>query len=143
MIQQLKDETKEDIKQRDWCTKTYFENSEEKAEIKWLIKNNEAAIVKLENRIDKLTESIEDTEKEMVDTKEQMAKMLDARTEENGKFKQGKKDDEDAIGLLEEAIEALTAYYKENKIEMGPIQGAAKALLLEEPEFEKSEFQAP
>merc|ERR1719359_1485687 len=65
LIQVLKDEEKEDIKQRDWCKKQYFENSEEKAELKWLIKNNHAHILKLEELIAKLTETLEDTEKEI------------------------------------------------------------------------------
>merc|ERR1719146_73411 len=141
MIQVLKDEEREDIKQRDWCKKQYFENSEEKAELKWLIKNNEAMITKLDDLIAKLTETLEDTEKEIEATKEQMAKMTEERTDENDAFKSAKKDDEDAIALLEQAIEALSAYYKKNKIEMGSIQGSVK--LLQEPEFEVSKWQAP
>merc|ERR1719159_2118957 len=141
MIQVLKDEEQDDIKQRDWCKKQYFENSEEKAELKWLIKNNEAMIVKLDDLIAKLTETLEDTVKEIDATKEQMAKMTEERTDENDAFKEAKKDDEDAIALLEQAIEALSAYYKKNKIEMGPVQGSVK--LLQEPEFEVSKWQAP
>merc|ERR1719194_130834 len=117
MIQVLKEEEKDDIKQRDWCKKQYFENSEEKKELKWLIKNNEAMIVKLDDLIAKLTETLEDTEKEIEATKEQMAKMTEERTDENDAFKAAKKDDEDEIALLEQAIEALSAYYKKNKIE--------------------------
>merc|ERR1719405_474026 len=59
MIQELKDEEKEDIKQRDWCKDEYHSNSEEYAEVKWLIKNNEAMIVKLTGVIEKLVEEIE------------------------------------------------------------------------------------
>merc|ERR1719161_1769202 len=141
MIQVLKEEEQDDIKQRDWCKKQYFENSEEKAELKWLIKNNEAMIVKLDDLIAKLTETLEDTVKEIDATKEQMAKMTEERTDENDAFKAAKKDDEDAIALLEQAIEALSSYYKKNKIEMGPVQGSVK--LLQEPEFEVSKWQGP
>merc|ERR1719456_741451 len=141
MIQTLKDEEADDIKQRDWCKKTFFENDEEKAELKWLIKRNEAMIVKLEKTIAKLTETLEDTVKEIEATKEQMRKMTEERTDENDAFKSAKKDDEDAIALLEQAIEALSSYYKKNKIEMGPIQGSVK--LIQEPEFEVSKWQAP
>merc|ERR1719160_637938 len=141
MIQVLKEEEQDDIKQRDWGKKNYFENSEEKAELKWLIKNNEAMITKLDDLIAKLTETLEDTEKEIEATKEQMAKMTEERTDENDAFKSAKKDDEDAIALLEQAIEALSAYYKKNKIDMGPVQGSVK--LLQEPEFGVSKWQAP
>merc|ERR1719146_542268 len=141
MIQVLKDEEQEDIKQRDWCKKEYFENSEEKAELKWLIKNNHAHILKLEELIAKLTETLEDTEKEIRLTQEQMEQMTIERTNENEAFLAAKKDDQDAIALLEQAIEALSSYYKKNKIEMGPIQGSVK--LIQEPEFEVSKWQAP
>merc|ERR1719160_1726220 len=113
MIQVLKDEEAEDIKQRDWCKKSYHENAQEKAELKWLIKRNEAMIVKLEKKIDLLIENIEDTVKEIALTKEQMKKMTEERTDENEAFKSAKKDDEDAIALLEQAIDAGRVLQKE------------------------------
>merc|ERR1719230_476414 len=51
-------------------------------------------------------------------------------------------DDEGAVKLLAAAIESMTAFYKNNKIGMGDIQGAAKALV-QEPTFEVSADQAP
>merc|ERR1719160_1384234 len=73
-------------------------------------------------------------------TKKELEDMEKERTEENDAFKQAKSDDENAIALIEKAIEALSGYYKDNKIEMGPIQGSVK--LLQEPEFDKGD-QAP
>merc|ERR1719272_296168 len=98
IIKDLKDEEADDIKQRDWCKTEYHENSEQKSEIKWHIKRNEAAIVKMEEIIQRLIENIEDTEKD--------------------DFKVAKKDDEAAIGLLEKTVDILSAYYKKNKIKM-------------------------
>jgi len=131
----MKDEAKEDIKQRDWCTKEYFENSETKAEVKWLIEKNEAAIVKLEELVASLTETLEDTAKEITNTEDLMKKMTGERKDENDDFLAAKKDDEDAIALLEQAVEALGAFYKNNKIELGPIQGSGSGLI-QEPEFD-------
>merc|ERR1719160_1298561 len=68
-------------------------------------------------------------------TKKELEDMEKERTEENDAFKQAKSDDENAIALIEKAIETLSGYYKDNKIEMGPIQGSVK--LLQEPEFKK------
>merc|ERR1719272_1097207 len=132
IIQDLKDEEKDDIKQRDWCKTEYHENSEQKSEIKWHIKRNEAAIVKMEEIIQRLIENIEDTEKEITNTEDQMKQMTEERKEENDDFKAAKKDDEAAIGLLEKTVEILSAYYKKNKIKM-----------LQEPEFAVSKDQAP
>merc|ERR1719156_457097 len=72
MIQTLKDEEAEDIKQRDWCKDEYQDNSEEKAELKWKIKNNEAMIVKLTKVIESLIEEIKRTVEEIEATKDQI-----------------------------------------------------------------------
>merc|ERR1719424_1281564 len=140
MIQVLKDEGQDDIKQRDWCKEEYHAKAQEKAETKWLIKRNEATITKLQKTIDLLVENIEDTEKEIELTKEQMKKMTEERTDENDAFKEAKSDDEGAIKLLGMAIEALSGFYKKNDVDMGPIEGSIK--LLQEPEFEVDKFQA-
>merc|ERR1719217_1545596 len=112
----------------------------DKAEIEWLIKRNEAAITKIEDTLAKIQEAIEDTQKSITETKKQLEDMEKERTEENQAFTDAKTDDENAIKLIEQAIEALSAYYKDNKIELGPIQGSVK--LLQEPEFDKGD-QAP
>merc|ERR1719245_1917299 len=66
--------------------------------------------------------------------------MTKQRKEENEAFHSAKDDDQAAIKLLEAARDALSKYYKKNKIEMGPIQGSVK--LLQKP-FDVYEEQAP
>jgi hypothetical protein len=141
MIEELKEEEKDDIKQRDWCKDEYQENSEEKAELKWLIKNNEAMIVKLTKIIESLIEEIDKTVEEIKETEEQIKQMEAQRKEEHEEFKVVKKDDEDAIGLLQKAVEVLGEYYEKAGVDMGPVQGSSK--LLQEPEFAISDDQAP
>jgi len=134
MLATLKSEEGEDIQQRDWCKDEYHENAEEKAELKWLIVRNEAVIEKLDQKIDELTKNIEDTVKEITATKDQIKKMEDERVEEHDEFKHAKADDEDATKLLSQAIEALSKYYKNSKVEMD---------LLQQPKFEVSQWDAP
>merc|ERR1719379_907870 len=141
IIQTLKNEEKEDIKQRDWCKDEYQENSEEKAELKWLIKNNEAMIVKLTKIIESLIEEIDKTVEEIKATEEQIKQMEEQRKSEHEEFKVTKKDDEDAIALLQKAVEVLGEYYEKAGVDMGPVQGSSK--LLQEPEFAISDDQAP
>merc|ERR1719387_2897082 len=141
MIKELKEEEASDIKQRDWCKDEYQEISEEKAELDWLIKNNEAMIVKLTEIIESLIEEIDKTVAEIDATKEQIAQMEDERKAEHEEFQVAKADDEAAIALLEKTVEVLSAYYNKNKIDMGPIQGSMK--LIQGPEFEISDDQAP
>jgi len=141
MIAELKAEEADDIKQRDWCKDEYQEISEEKAELDWLIKNNEAMIVKLTAIIESLIEEIDATVKEIDDTKKAIEQMEDERKAEHEEFQIAKKDDEDAIALLTKTVEVLGAYYKKEKIEMGPIQGSMK--LMQEPEFAIDDDNAP
>merc|ERR1719181_1664400 len=68
--------------------------------------------------------------------------MTDERKQENQAFLNAKKDDENAVDLLEQAKKALASYYKKNGIEIGEIQGSVK-LLQDEPVFERSADDAP
>merc|ERR1719261_535959 len=142
MIKVLKDEEAEDVDQRDWCKETTFEKENEKSRYEYKIEKTEAKIVKLTEKKEELEAAIIETDAQILTTHEDLAEMEATRTEENGQFKQAKSDDEAAIELLGQAIEHLSAYYKNNKIEMGPIQGSVKGLL-QEPEFDVSPDQAP
>jgi len=141
MMQELKDEGAEDIKQRDWCKDEYQKNSEEKKQLKWLIKNNDAMITKLENTIEKLIGEIKKTVEEIEVTEDQIKKMEDERKAEHKEFQTAKKDDEMAIELLQKTVEVLSSYHKKHKTGMGPIQGSMK--LLQDPEFKRSRWEAP
>merc|ERR1719261_289117 len=142
MIKVLKDEEAEDIEQRDWCKETTFEKENEKSRYEYKIEKTEAKIVKLTEKKEELEAAIIETDAQILTTHEDLNEMEATRTEENAQFKQAKSDDEAAIELLGQAIEHLSAYYKNNKIEMGPIQGSVKGLL-QEPEFDVSPDQAP
>merc|ERR1712032_1597075 len=72
--------------------------------------------------------------------------MKRVRTEENTEFLNAKKDDEDAIVLLEEAKQIMKDFYKNHSIEVGQIQGEKKEsaeLLQQGPEFAKNNDTAP
>lgn len=133
MIQDLKDEEAKDIKDRDWCKDEYHENSEEKAETKWLIEKNNAQISKLENTIMSLDGDIIKTVEDIETTKGQIKQMEDERKDEHSDFQAAKKDDEMAIAILTKALQALSKF--------AMVQGSME--LLQEPEFAVSESQAP
>merc|ERR550514_2401115 len=48
-----------------------------------------------------------------------MAEALATRNEENSDFKAALKDDTDAVALLASALDALTSFYKNNKLPLG------------------------
>merc|ERR1719194_215308 len=115
MIQTLKDEGQEDIKQRDWCIAERD------------LENNKEA-------------DVEKTEKAKEDLEDDMAQALEDRTDENAAFHSAKEDDEKAIGLLEDAIAALAAYGENNALVQVPKKHEKGK---KQPEFEVSPDQAP
>merc|ERR1719171_2366380 len=98
--------------------------------------------MKLQSKLAELEATRQATIAQIQETKADIQKMEDTRNEEHAAYETAKSDDEGAAKLLAAAIESMTAFYKNNKIEMGPIQGAARALV-QEPVFEVSADQAP
>merc|ERR550537_1511426 len=103
MVQVLQDEETEDIDQRDWCKETTF------------VKETEAS---------RYAYKIEKTDAKILATQEEVAAMEAARTADNGAFLQAKADDEAAAQLLGVAIGHLSAFYKNEGIDQGEIQGS-------------------
>jgi len=140
IIQNLKDEEAADIQKRDECKDQYLSLESSIKDLKWKIKKNDAKIDKLEKLIQEHTDEKVKTIEEIDAVVAQMEAMTKQRKQENEAFHSAKEDDQAAIKLLEAARDALSKYYKKNKIEMGPLQGSVK--LLQKP-FEVSEDQAP
>merc|ERR1719359_1120050 len=124
MLQTLKDEEAEDIKQRDWCIEERDTERNNRDDLLYDIKQ-------LENKIN---EEKDATEKAKEDLLDDMAQAKADREEENANFLAAKADDEKAIGLLEDATAAMSTYGENNL-----------ALLQKrrQPVFEVSEDQAP
>merc|ERR1719353_736221 len=118
MIQNLKDEGREDIKQRDWCIAERNLENNKKEDLEYDIAQLEAKIERAETKKAGLEADVEKTEKAKEDH-----------------------DDEKAIGLLENAIAALAAYGENNALVQVPKKHEKKGK--KQPEFEVSPDQAP
>jgi len=138
MVEDLKAEQTADIAKRDQCVEEYHKINSTTADLKWKIEVNEATIGKLSALIEKLNGEVLETSGQIEDVKAQIVEMKDQRKAENDAFLEAKKDDEDAIVLLNQAKDAISAYYAEHNIDLGKIQ-----LVQQEPEFKKSQDQAP
>jgi hypothetical protein len=130
MISILGEEEQEDIEQRDWCIAEQNNQTNHKENLEYAISQLQAKITAAEEKKAKLEAEKVDTEKKMADLKEAMDEALADRTAENEAFTGAKQDDLNAIELLGQAIEALSAYGSNNA-------------LLQQPEFAVSEDQAP
>ena len=72
-----------------------------------------------------------------------MAEISKQRKEDHAAFLHAKDGDEQTIELLTQAKDALMKYYKDNGIEMGPLQRSVQGALMQEPVFERHDERAP
>merc|ERR1719321_1943602 len=119
-----------------------FKNEQEASRYEYKIERTDAKIMKLTSKLEELEGTLQATVASILNTKDDIKAMEDARKEQHAAFESAKSDDEGAVKLLAAAIESMTAFYKNNKIGMGEIQGAAQALQ-KGPVFEVSADQAP
>merc|ERR1719313_3083978 len=142
MMATLKEEEKGDIEQRDWCKEETFKNEQEASRYEYKIERTDAKIMKLTSKLEELEVTLQATIASILATKDDISAMEDARKEQHAAFESAKSDDEGAVKLLAAAIESMSAFYKNNKIDQGEIQGAAQAFV-QQPVFEVSADQAP
>merc|ERR1719326_182427 len=119
--QDLRDDQKKDTVTLDNC-------KEEIHQLNLIIDNQTHTIKRYGWKIDKLTGKIEDTQvkidkaaENVESILEMQAKLLAEREDEHVEYTSEKSDDEAAIKVLEKAIEAMSAFYKKNDIELGPL----------------------
>jgi chromosome segregation ATPase len=133
IMQNLRDEETADINKRDECKDKFQEIASTVGDLEWKIEKNEAKIDKLAKLIAEHQAEKAKTIEEISSVEAQMEAMTTQRKQENESFKNAKQDDKDAIALLEAAKDAISKFYKENKM---PVE------LLQKP-FAVSEDQAP
>jgi len=133
MLKTLEEEGADDLAKKEQCQDEYQQITKTVNKLDWKIKNNVAKITKLKALIELRTKEKEDTIQKIKETKQYIADIIAERKEENEAYLQAKKDDEDAIALLEKAKVAMAKYYEENGI----------SLLSQEPEFTRSADDAP
>jgi chromosome segregation ATPase len=144
MIENIRKEEKEDVAAKDNC-----DEMENKAKAK---KNDlQSEINTLTNQINKLNtrkanneQGITDTINDMEAQKQMMEAALSSRNVEHEKFVDALKDDEAAVALLGQAMEALASYEKNNKDALGLLQSKKSKKGPEgQPEYTIDEDKAP
>jgi len=138
MIATLRQENLDDIDKRDECIEEYKNIDSTLKDHAWKIEVNEAKIAKYESQIEAAEKEKAETIKTMEELNQTMIEMKTQRTTENQEFLQAKSDDEQAIVLLKQAVDALMKYHDNNNVTIGPLE-----LVQQGPEFEKSADQAP
>merc|ERR1719160_597271 len=134
MMETIKEEEKADIRKKDWCKDEIHKNEQEAARYEYKVEKKDALIGRLKAKIDEMEQTLVKTIEEIQSTKKDIEQMEDERKAEHAEYQEAKKDDEGAVVLLTNAIEALGSFYKNNP---------AEAEFLQQPEFERSPDLAP
>mmetsp|Transcript_115416 Transcript_115416/g.181608 ORF Transcript_115416/g.181608 Transcript_115416/m.181608 type:complete len:743 (-) Transcript_115416:88-2316(-) len=133
MLELITEEGKSDKENLDWCNKEREENEAS-------LKEKKAEILALEEKIDKLTDTIEnpetglkkqiaDTEQALVENKEAQTTQTAQRLKENIAYQKDIKNIVDAESILERAIKVLKAYYDDLEKKLA----AGEAFVQEDP----------
>merc|ERR1719375_2089231 len=123
MLAELRKEEQDDIDPRDYCQDAENKVENEIEDLEHLISNIDGLIDRLNGKKKELNADIKQTEEDIKATEDAMAEALSTRNEENEEFKAALKEDEKAVEILGEALEAMGAFAKNN----GFIQKSTKA----------------
>jgi chromosome segregation ATPase len=127
MIEVLRKEEQDDITERDWCENRQNKNKNDDEDLKFDLEKLDEELKRAGDEKKELIKEIAELEEQMNETQDAMDELLAQRNEAEAKFRQAVKDDTDAILLLDKAIEALSEYYKRNKMPIGLAQASKKA----------------
>jgi len=116
MIETMRAEEAADIEHKDRCEAQRNSNENEMSDLKHTMGKTDEKIGRMEDNCEEMKKKIEESEASIAETDEEMKEMLDERNEEHKQFVKALDDDLKAKDLLEQAIGALSAFYKNNKI---------------------------
>merc|ERR1719235_127393 len=114
MLAELRKEEQDDIDLRDYCQDAENKVENEIEDLEHLISNIDGLIDRLKGKKKELLADIKQTETDIKDTEDAMAEALSTRNEENEAFKAALAEDEKAVEILGEALEAMGAFEKNN-----------------------------
>merc|ERR1719380_457078 len=119
MLAELRAEEQDDIDLRDYCQDEENKVENEIEDLEHKSTNIEGLIDRLNAKKKELQTDIQTTENDIASTEDAMAEALSTRNSENEDFKAALKDDMDAVALLASAVDAMTSFYKNNKLPLG------------------------
>jgi len=118
MITMLREEAQLDVKDRDFCERKQGKNKNDMEDLNYEIEKAKETLDRLENEAKELEAKIKTQEKDIETTEKNIKELTEMRAQEEKEFLQAVKDDTNAIALLDEAIVALTKFYRKNKVEL-------------------------
>jgi len=114
MVELLRNEEQEDIKHRDRCQNGLNDNKYSREDLASAIDRAEKELARMTDAETKMEAQIVTLEEDIKTTKAEMVQRKEMRADEVTQFKDALKDDADAVGVLAEAQEALSEFYRNN-----------------------------
>merc|ERR1719265_2270053 len=139
MIAELRQEEQDDIDLRDYCQDEENKVENEIEDLQHKATNIQGLIDRLNAKKKEIQEDIKKTESDIAATEDAMAEALSTLNSENEDFKAALKDDTDAVALLASALDAMTAFSKNNKLPLGLLAKNKK----DDPEYAVDPDKAP
>merc|ERR1719261_716762 len=139
LIAELRAEEQDDIDLRDYCQDAENKVENEIEDLQHKATNIQGLIDRLNAKKKEIQADIKQTESDIAATEDAMAEALSTRNSENEDFKAALKDDMDAVALLASAVDAMTSFYKNNKLPLGLLAKKGK----EDPEYSVDPDKAP
>jgi hypothetical protein len=126
MIEVLRREEQDDIKEKDWCQGQQYKNKITSEDLEYDLDKIGEELTRADDEKKELQDKVDALGEEINATKKEIDERKTMRAEERGAFVQSVDDDQKAIVLLEEAAEKLKAYYQKNKKPVGLAHRAVK-----------------
>jgi len=112
MVKALKDEQKEEVKQKDYCVGEFNSNEKQTAEKSTLKDDLTQTLADLGNTIESLTEAIATANAEIADTQTEMKKASQNREAQNKAYQLTVNDQRATQTILKKALDKLEGFYK-------------------------------
>jgi septal ring factor EnvC (AmiA/AmiB activator) len=129
MIENIQKESQADEDEKDWCKDEVHKNEQEAARYEYKKEKSEAKLGRLNAKLDELKATLLNTIKEIKETEDNLQELKDQREADHNVYEIAKADDESAVKVMSSAIDALSAFYKNNPA----------SLLQKQPVFDRGE----
>merc|ERR1719359_82128 len=132
MLAELRQEEQDDITLRDYCQAEENKVETEIADLKHEMETISGFVERLNAKKEETQGMIKQTETDIKETQDALDEALANRNKENEDFKAALADDMAAVALMASAIEALSAYGKNNP---GLLQTLQRVSTVKQPEY--------
>jgi hypothetical protein len=148
MMDTLTEQEHKDIEDRDTCKVEMKAEREKYEDRQYDVRKLDNELTKLNQKKEKLEAEIGNTQTAIEEHTAMMDQAADERSASHDRFVQSKKDDEDAIDLLQQALVKLEEYYNTTLLQTAELPAQRltpfiTAADVQAPEFKVSKDQAP